>query len=219
VIPGQQLVLASNNAGKLREFRELWAARGVGVVNQASLGIDEAPEPHRSFVENALAKARHACAASGLAALADDSGLCVSALRGAPGVDSAVYAQVPAADPAIPFQPIQSLEREAHRRLQDQANNARLLGALHAWSQASEREAIYVCVLVLVRYPDDPLPVIAQGLWKGQILLQPRGTGGFGYDPLFWVPEEQCTVAEMPLARKNQISHRAQAMRQLMNAL
>lgn len=214
--PGQRLVLASNNAGKSREFSELWAERGVEVVNQASLGIEEAPEPHRSFVENALAKARHACAASGLAALADDSGLCVSALQGAPGVDSAVYAQVPSDALALSSQP---LDREERRRLQDQANNTKLLSALNSRAQASEREAVYVCVLVLVRYPDDPLPVIAQGLWKGQILSQPRGTGGFGYDPLFWVPEEQCTVAELPLNRKNQISHRAQAMRHLMNAL
>jgi XTP/dITP diphosphohydrolase len=216
VRPGQRLVLASNNAGKLREFRELWAARGVEVVNQASLGIEEAAEPHRSFVENALAKARHACSASGLAALADDSGLCVSALQGAPGVDSAVYAELPADALAIS---LQSLEREARRRMQDQANNSKLLSALHPWPQASEREAMFVCVLVLVRYPDDPLPVIAQGLWKGQILSQPRGTGGFGYDPLFWVPEEQCTVAELPLDRKNHISHRAQAMRHLLSAL
>ena len=194
-IPGGRLVLASNNAGKLREFRALLAPLGVEVVTQGELGIAEAEEPHVTFVENALAKARHASRLAGLPALADDSGICVHALGGAPGVLSARYAGEPKSDAR---------------------NNEKLLADL---APHADRRAHYVCVLVLVRHADDPQPVIAEGEWHGELLASGRGEGGFGYDPLFFIPSLGQTVAELPAAVKNRLSHRGQAMAQLAGRL
>lgn len=190
-------VLASGNPGKLREFRALCESLGVHIVPQSALGIGEADEPHGTFVENALAKARHASRASGLAAFADDSGICVAALNGAPGVHSARYA-APLVTPA--------------REEQDQCNNAKLIAALHG---KVDRRAHYTCVIVLVRQPDDPEPLIAEGRWHGEIIDTPRGSGGFGYDPYFYVPALGKTAAELPAEEKNRISHRALAMARL----
>ena len=180
--------MASGNPGKLREFDALLAPLGFEVVPQGELGISEAEEPHVTFVENALAKARHASRESGLPALADDSGLCVSALAGAPGVLSARYAGEP----------------KSNAR-----NNERLLADL---SGVQDRRAHYVCVLVYVRHADDPQPLIAEAEWHGEILRVMRGAGGFGYDPLFWLAEHDCSVAELDAAVKNRCSHRGQAM-------
>lgn len=188
---GHRLVLASNNAGKLREFRALLAPLGVEVLTQGELGIPEAEEPHFTFVENALAKARHAARLSGLPALADDSGICVHALGGAPGVLSARYAGEPKSDAR---------------------NNAKLLADL---APHADRRAHYVCLLVLVRHADDPQPLIAEGEWHGELLAAARGDGGFGYDPLFLVPALGQTVAELPADLKNRLSHRGQAMARL----
>lgn len=188
----KRLVLASNNAGKLREFSALLEALRVEVLPQSALNITEAEEPYGTFIENALAKARHASRLSGLPALADDSGLCVPALRGAPGVHSARYAGEPK---------------------NDAGNNERLLTEL---AGKTDRRAYYVCVLVLLRHADDPQPLIAEGLWQGEILEAARGAGGFGYDPLFFVPETGLTAAELDATRKNQLSHRGQAMRLLL---
>jgi XTP/dITP diphosphohydrolase len=190
-----RLVLASNNEGKLREFRRLLAPLAIDVVAQAELGIAEAPEPHATFVENALAKARHASAASGLAALADDSGICVDALGGAPGVISAHYAGEPRSDAR---------------------NNAKLVAALQG---VADRRAHYACVLVLVRRADDPEPVIAEGRWHGRVIDSPRGDGGFGYDPHFEDAASGLTGAEMALGDKNAVSHRGIAMRALIERL
>ncbi|MDE2160652.1 MAG: non-canonical purine NTP pyrophosphatase [Burkholderiales bacterium] len=195
-----RLVLASNNAKKLVELRALLAGLDIGLVAQGELGIGEAPEPHATFIENALAKARHAAAACGGAAIADDSGLCVDALGGAPGVISAHYAAVDAAP---------GLEREAQRRLQDAANNARLLREMQG---RRERAACFVCTLVALRHADDPQPLIATGRWRGTLLEAPRGAGGFGYDPLLLIPELGRSVAEVDAATKNACSHRALAM-------
>ena len=195
-----RLVLASNNAKKLAELRTLFAGLPLEVVAQGELGIAEADEPHVTFVENALAKARHAARASGAAAIADDSGLCADALGGAPGVASAHYADV-----ALP-----ALDREARRRVQDEANNRRLLDALRG---AADRRARFVSTLVALRHADDPQPLIAAGRWDGVVLDAPRGAGGFGYDPLLWIDELGCSVAELDAATKNRISHRAQAAR------
>jgi len=190
-----KLVLASGNTGKLREFDRLLGPLGVEVIAQSRLGIEPAPEPHCTFIENALAKARHASQISGLAALADDSGLCVPALGGAPGVLSARFA---------PPQPGQD---------QDTLNNARLVQALQG---RGDRVGFYVAVLVLVLHPQDPLPVIAQALWHGEIIDQPRGDHGFGYDPHFWLADHGKTVAELDPVVKNQISHRAMATQSLL---
>jgi XTP/dITP diphosphohydrolase len=190
-----RLVLASNNEGKLREFRRLLAPLGIEVVAQAELGIPEAEEPHVTFVENALAKARHASAHSGLPALADDSGVCVDALGGAPGVSSARYAGEPRSDAR---------------------NNEKLVAALKG---VADRRAHYYCVLVLVRRADDPQPVIAEGAWQGTIIDVPRGSGGFGYDAYFQDAQSGLTGAELPLERKNAISHRGIAMRALLERL
>ncbi len=190
-----KLVLASNNAGKLREFAQLLAPLDIEVIPQAALNIAEAEEPHATFVENALAKARHASRLSGLPALADDSGLCVGALGGAPGVHSARYAGEPKSDAR---------------------NNARLLEMLQG---IADRRAHFACVLVLVRHADDPQPLIAEGNWPGEILEAARGAEGFGYDPLFLVPEAHLTAAELPAEQKNHLSHRGQAMRQLLDRL
>lgn len=191
-----QLLLASNNAGKLKEFSALLAPLGISqIVPQGQLGIPEAEEPYGTFIENALAKARHASRLSGLPALADDSGLCVDALGGAPGVLSARYAGEPKSD---------------------QRNNEALLAALDG---IDNRQAHYYCVLVLVRSAEDPQPIIADAIWRGHILPAARGEGGFGYDPLFQAQGYEISVAEMASAEKNRISHRAQALAQLVNRL
>ena len=191
----ERLVLASNNAGKLRELSAMLAPLGIEVVTQSSLGVAEAEEPHITFVENALAKARHASAETGLPALADDSGLCVTALGGRPGVLSARYAGEPKSD----F-----------------ANNARLIADLHG---IEDRRAHFYSVIVLVRSADDPQPLIADGEWHGEIVETPRGEGGFGYDPHFFVPSLEQTAAELAPELKNTLSHRAAAMRHLLARL
>lgn len=191
----QRLVLASNNEGKLREFRRLLAPLAIEVIPQADLGIPEADEPHVTFIENALAKARHASAHAKLPALADDSGICVAALGGAPGVISARFAGEPKSDAR---------------------NNAKLVADL---AGVTDRRAHYACVLVLVRHADDPEPIIAEGRWHGRIVDAPRGGGGFGYDPHFEDLATGLTGAELPLARKNELSHRGAAMRVLIARL
>ena len=197
------LVLASNNAKKLVELRTLCEPLGLQVQPQGAFGVPEAAEPHASFVENALAKARHATAATGLPALADDSGLCVEALGGAPGVISAHFAPVDA-EPGE--------DREQQRRHQDAANNRLLLQKLEG---VSERRARFVSVLVALRSAQDPEPLIAFGRWEGEVLQQLRGEGGFGYDPLLWIPALGHTVAELGADVKNQHSHRAMAARSM----
>lgn len=187
----KKLVLASNNAGKLREFSALLAPLGCQVIAQGELHVPEAEEPFHTFIENALAKARHASRLTGLPALADDSGLCVDALGGAPGVLSARFAGEPKSDAR---------------------NNAALLAALDG---KTPRSGHYYCVLVLVRHADDPQPIIADGVWRGQVLSAAQGDGGFGYDPLFQAQGESVSVAEMDAAAKNAVSHRGQAMRAL----
>ena len=191
----QQLVLASNNAKKLKELGALLDPLGIQLIPQGQLNISEAEEPFLTFVENALAKARHASRLSGLPALADDSGLCVRALGGGPGVLSARYAGEPRSD--------------AH-------NNAHLLEAL---ANQNDRAGHFVSVLVLVRHADDPQPIIAEGNWHGEILTEARGEDGFGYDPLFWVPAAGKSAAEMLPQEKNVCSHRAIAMQKLLTQL
>lgn len=193
VRPTRRLVLASGNAGKLRELRALLAPLGIECVGQRELGIADAEEPHVTFVENAIAKARHASRGSGLPALADDSGLCVPALGGAPGVRSARYAA------------------DGGRGEGDAANNARLVAELAARPGAS-RAGHYCCVLVLLRAHDDPRPLIAEALWQGEVIDTPRGTGGFGYDAHFLLPERGLTVAELDADEKNATSHRGRAL-------
>ncbi|MDR5819554.1 MULTISPECIES: RdgB/HAM1 family non-canonical purine NTP pyrophosphatase [unclassified Caballeronia] len=195
--PGR-VVLASNNAGKLREFAALLEAAGIELIAQGELGVPEAPEPHVTFVENALAKARHASALTGLPALADDSGLCVRALQGAPGVYSARYASLAGGEKS------------------DAANNARLVADL---AGVADRRAYYFCVLVLVRHAEDPEPLIAEGRWHGEVLDEPRGAHGFGYDPHFFLPALHASAAELDPARKNALSHRALALRDLLQRL
>ncbi|RDK04411.1 RdgB/HAM1 family non-canonical purine NTP pyrophosphatase [Paraburkholderia lacunae] len=196
--PLKKVVLASNNAGKLREFAALLGAAGIELIAQGELNVPEAEEPHPTFVENALAKARHAAKLTGLPALADDSGLCVRALRGAPGVYSARYAQLAGGEKS------------------DAANNARLVAALQG---EADRRAYYYCVLALVRHVDDPEPLIAEGRWHGEILDTPRGANGFGYDPHFFLPSLNASAAEVEPAVKNASSHRAIALRQLLARL
>ena len=191
----QRVVLASNNAGKLREFSALLAPLAMTVVAQGELGVPEAPEPHPTFVENALAKARHAASLTGLPALADDSGLCVRALNGAPGVYSARYAQLAGGEKS------------------DAANNVHLLKTL---APHADRRAYFYSALAYVRSADDPQPLLADGRWDGEIIAAPRGAHGFGYDPLFLVPQYQLTAAELDVAVKNEISHRALALKQLL---
>jgi XTP/dITP diphosphohydrolase len=193
-----RVVLASNNAGKLREFAALLAAAGIELLPQGALNVPEAEEPHVTFVENALAKARHASKLTGLPAIADDSGLCVRALRGAPGVYSARYAQLAGGEKS------------------DAANNALLVQNL---KDQADRRAYYFCVLVLVRHADDPEPLIAEGRWHGEVIDTPRGDHGFGYDPYFYVPGLEATAAELDPALKNASSHRAIALRQLLARL
>ena len=189
------LVIASNNRGKLAEFARLLEPLGYGIKTQGELGISEAEEPHLTFVENALAKARHASRESGMAALADDSGICVPALGGAPGVQSARYAGEPKSDAA---------------------NNTKLIQEL---ATHADKSAYYYCVLVYVRHADDPQPVIAEGRWDGIVIDQPRGEGGFGYDPYFLVPSLAKTAAELTPEEKNRLSHRGQALRALVARL
>jgi XTP/dITP diphosphohydrolase len=190
-----RLVLASNNPGKLREFVRLLEPLGVVVIAQGELDIPEAEEPYPTFIENALAKARHAALLSGLPALADDSGICVDALNGAPGVLSARYAGEPKSD---------------------KRNNAKLIADLQG---AGDRRAHYMCVLVLVRRADDPEPIVVEGRWNGVVIDEPRGSGGFGYDPYFLDPQYALTGAEFALEDKNAVSHRGQAMRLLIARL
>ena len=191
----QKLVLASNNAKKIKELNALLAPLGFEVIPQGQLGIPEAEEPYGTFIENALTKARHAAAHSGLPALADDSGLCVRALGGAPGVISARYAGEPKSDAR---------------------NNAKLLADL---AGQRDRRAHFVSLLVLCRSADDPQPIIAEGEWHGEILAAPRGAEGFGYDPLFFVPDAGLTAAELDADTKNRLSHRGQAMQKLLARL
>jgi XTP/dITP diphosphohydrolase len=191
----RRLVLASDNAGKLAELRALLEPLRVEVLPQRELGVASAEEPHPTFLENALAKARHAAQGTGLPALADDSGLCCAALDGAPGVRSA---------------------RLAGEGASDAQNNSALLARLRG---AQDRSAHYVCVLVAVGMADDPEPIVAEGRWHGHIVTQPRGVNGFGYDPYFWLDGLGVTAAELAPQQKNSLSHRGQAMRQLVAAL
>lgn len=194
-LPFNQLVIASGNAGKLREIRHLLAPLGVDIIQQSTFNVPEAEEPYCTFIENALTKARHASRHTGLPALADDSGLCVDALQGAPGVLSARYAGEPKSDAR---------------------NNAKLLEVMQGLTQ---RQAHFYCVIVLVRHADDPEPLIAEGVWQGEILDTLRGEDGFGYDPLFLDAKTGKTVAELPLDIKSRISHRGQAMARLLHRL
>jgi XTP/dITP diphosphohydrolase len=196
-----KLVLASNNAKKLAELQALFAKLPIQLVAQGSLGVSEAEEPHHTFVENGLAKARHAAAATGLPAIADDSGLCVHALGGAPGVYSAHFAEVPLHG-----------DREMQRGQQDDANNTLLLQRLQG---QADRRARFVSTLVAVRSADDAEPLIAIGRWEGELLEGRRGAAGFGYDPLLFIPALECTVAELATDVKNQHSHRALAAQQM----
>lgn len=191
----QKLVLASNNAGKLREFQALLAPFQYEVIPQGTLAIPAAEEPYLTFVENALAKARHASAASGLPALADDSGICAHALNGEPGIHSARYAGA---------------------NSNDAANNLKLLQALQ---DKTDRGAHYVCALVMVSNAIDPEPLIVQTRWYGTVIDEAKGSNGFGYDPHFFLPELGCTAAQLDPSEKNLISHRAQALRELISQL
>lgn len=195
-----RVVLASGNAGKLAEFRQLLANVHFDVVAQSELDVPEVPETGLSFVENAIIKARNAAEHSGLPAIADDSGLEVDALRGAPGIYSARFAAGPSG------------------RAGDDANNLKLLELMQG-APDPQRRARYQCVLVYMRHAADPSPLICQGTWEGRILTAPRGSQGFGYDPLFYVPGEECSAAELAPAIKNRLSHRGQAMAHLLAAL
>jgi len=191
----QRLILASNNAGKLKEFAELLGPIGFELHPQGEFNVPEAEEPFGTFVENALQKARHAARLTGLPALADDSGVCVNALGGAPGVYSARFAGEPKSDAR---------------------NNAKLVADL---ADHADKSAYYYCVLVYVRHADDPQPVIADGVWRGRIIDTPRGANGFGYDPYFLVPDFGKTAAELAPEEKNAVSHRGQALRALVDKL
>lgn len=191
----KKLVIASDNAGKLREFGQLLAPLDIDIVAQSQLGVTAAAEPHCTFIENALAKARHASRCTGMPALADDSGICVAALGGAPGVRSARYAGEPRSD----------------RR-----NNEKLLAAL---KEHADRRAHYHCAIVLARGAEDPEPLIAEGRWSGEITDTPRGANGFGYDPYFYLPEFGRTAAELAADEKNAISHRGKALARLLELL
>jgi XTP/dITP diphosphohydrolase len=188
----KKLVIATGNKGKLLEIQQLLAPLSIEVIPQSQLNVPESPEPHCTFIENALAKARNASLHTGLPALADDSGLCLEALDGAPGVHSAYFAGEPRSD---------------------EKNNAHLLKVL---KQHHNRFAYYYCCMVLVRKHDDPQPLIAEGIWSGSILKKPRGSNGFGYDPLFMDNKTGQSVAELPAEIKNKISHRGQAMRKML---
>lgn len=194
-MPFQNLVIATGNQGKLKEIQALLAPLSIEVLPQSALNVPEAEEPFVTFIENALAKARHASRHTGLPALADDSGICVNALQGAPGVYSARYAGEPKSD---------------------ERNNQKLLQSLEG---LQDRHAYYYCVMVLVRHADDPQPLIAEGVWQGEILPAPRGNGGFGYDPLFLDAKTGQTAAELPSEIKNRISHRGHALTKLVQQL
>jgi XTP/dITP diphosphohydrolase len=194
---GERIVLASNNAGKVREINQLLASRQIEVVPQSVFGVPEVEETGRSFVENAILKARNAAEHSGLAAIADDSGIEVDALRGAPGIYSARFAGPGASDAA---------------------NLERLLEALEGVPEA-ERGARFQCLMVYMRHAEDPTPIICQGTWEGVISRSPAGDNGFGYDPVFWVPSQGCTAAQLPAEVKNRLSHRGQALQKLLQAL
>lgn len=221
-----KLVLASNNAKKLKELSSLLSPLAIELVTQGSLGVAEAEEPHITFIENALAKARHAAQATGLPAMADDSGLCVHALGGHPGVQSAVYAPCPddaSASGAISggisgntAGTLAGSSREAQRAAQDAANNALLLKNLQG---VADRRASFVCALVAVRAADDPEPLLAFGRWPGEIISQPQGEGGFGYDPLMFIPALGQTAAQLPTDVKNRHSHRAIAAEQMLSLM
>lgn len=191
----RRLILASNNAGKLKEFSEMLAPIGFELHTQDEFNVPEAEEPHPTFIENALAKARHASRLTGLPALADDSGVCANALGGAPGVYSARYAGEPKSDAR---------------------NNQKLIADLAAHT---DKSAYYFCALVFVRHADDPQPVIAEGRWDGEIIAEARGQGGFGYDPHFWLAALGKTAAELSADEKNRLSHRGQALRTLVEKL
>lgn len=191
-----QIVLASNNAGKLREFSALFATQHIEILPQSAFNVPKCSEPHCTFLENALAKARHASQISGLPTLADDSGICVNALGGAPGVLSARFA--------------------GNNPKSDAANNAKLSAKL---ADFSDKSCYYVCVLVLVRHPNDPQPIVAEGIWRGTWQLEAAGTYGFGYDPHFYLPKQGCTAAELSPDIKNQISHRALALQELLHKI
>lgn len=195
----KKLVIASGNAGKLREIQAILGPLGCEVLTQAELGIADAEEPHLTFIENALAKARHVAQIAGVPALADDSGVCAVALGGEPGVHSARYAG-----------------NAAGRDESDARNNAKLLAALAA---CADRRAYYYCAMVLVRHADDPQPLIGEGYWWGEIIGHARGSNGFGYDPHFLVPELGKTAAELDPEQKNRLSHRGQALRELVEKL
>lgn len=190
-----RIVLASSNVGKLREFQQLFADQDSEIIPQSSLGVGEAEEPHATFVENALAKARHACRHTGLPAIADDSGIVVNALAGEPGVHSARFAGEPRSDAR---------------------NNEKLIELLRPHR---DRRAHYYCVIVLVRHGLDPEPLIADGRWHGEVIDAPRGTGGFGYDPLFFLAQLGRTAAELDALHKNRISHRGIAATRLIELL
>lgn len=196
----KKLVAASGNPGKLREFRQMLEPLGFEIVPQRELGIVDAEEPHATFVENALVKARHASRLAGMPAFADDSGICVSALGGEPGVHSARYAEGEAGG----------------REAQDQRNNEKLLVQL---AGHGDRRAHYYCIVVLVRHAQDPEPLIAEGRWHGEVIQEPRGANGFGYDPYFYLPALGRTAAELDADAKNAVSHRGQALRRLVARL
>jgi XTP/dITP diphosphohydrolase len=198
----KQLVLASSNPGKIRELEDMLGTLGIQIEPQSRLGIPDVEEPHATFLENALAKARHAARRSRLPALADDSGICVNALAGEPGVHSARY--------AIEDPPASSREE------QDRRNNEKLIRMLR---EKQDRRAHYYCVVVLMRHGDDPQPLIAEGMWQGELIEQPRGQNGFGYDPYFLVPDLRRTAAELEPGLKNLVSHRGKALRRLIARL
>lgn len=198
-LPFKKLVIASGNKGKLRELEHLLAPLGLEIIPQSTLNVPEAEEPHVTFIENALAKARHASKVTGLPALADDSGLCVDALKGAPGVISARYAC-----------------ENADTSKSDERNNEKLLKVM---ANEKNRHAHFYCVIVLVRHENDPEPIIAEGIWSGEILTELKGNDGFGYDPLFLDAKTGKTVAELPLEIKSRISHRGHAMTKLLQKL
>ena len=191
----QKLVIASGNAGKLREIGYLLMPLQIEAVPQALFNVSEADEPHCTFIENAFTKARHACKQTGLPSLADDSGICVNALNGNPGVLSARYAGEPKSD---------------------ERNNRKLIEVLR---EQPDRRAHYYCVIVLMRHPADPQPIIADASWYGEIILEPHGKGGFGYDPYFFLPELGKTAAELSMEQKNQISHRGKALARMVESI
>lgn len=195
MIKFNKLVIASGNLGKLREMNALLESSGIRVLPQSDFNVPEIDEPHSTFIENALTKARHACRHTGLPAVADDSGICVNAIKGAPGILSARFAGEPKSD---------------------QRNNKKLIEIL---KNETDRSAYYYCTIVLLRHADDPQPIIAEGLWQGEITPEPRGKDGFGYDPHFYLPELQKTAAELETAEKNKISHRSKALNQLIKYL